>query len=135
MVARHPLPGYAQGDEPNARRAVKIRVLIVEDHPLTAEGLVAALRPDPGIEVVGVVDSGAEGVELAKELRPDVVRLDVRLQDIGAVGGVRGRRRASREVGGVIGAASEQVDSLQQAVSAGASGYLSKRARGEEIRQ
>jgi DNA-binding NarL/FixJ family response regulator len=114
---------------------MKIRVLVVEDHPLTAEGLVSAVANDPAIEVVGVVDTGAEGVRLAQELRPDLAILDLHLPDMGGVGILHELAQTAPEVRGLIITASEQGDHLLQAIAAGAAGYLSKRAKPEEIRQ
>jgi DNA-binding NarL/FixJ family response regulator len=55
---------------------MNIRVLIVEDFPLVRDGIAAALERDPGISVVGVAGDGRGGLQLAHELRPDVMLLD-----------------------------------------------------------
>src|SRR3954466_11222870 len=70
-----------------ARRAggerMKIRVLVAEDHPLVREGVIRALEHDPGIEVVGAADNGITAVELARELKPNVMVLDLRMPGLG----------------------------------------------------
>jgi|1186.fasta_scaffold233407_1 DNA-binding NarL/FixJ family response regulator len=114
---------------------MNIRVLIIDDHPLAREGLVAALGRDPGIEVVGQAESGEEGVRLAAELRPSVVTLDLHLVDMDGVEALAGLRENAPDARALIVTASEQIDSLVQAMAAGAAGYLSKRATPEEIRQ
>jgi DNA-binding NarL/FixJ family response regulator len=118
-----------------SRRTLKIRVLVIEDHPLTAQGLVASLRPDPAMDILGVADTGVEGIRLAKELRPDVVVLDLHLPDIGGIGILQELRRDAPEIRSLIVTASEQAEHLLQAVAAGAAGYLTKRASPEEVRQ
>jgi DNA-binding NarL/FixJ family response regulator len=114
---------------------MNIRVLIIDDHPLAREGLVAALGRDPGIEVVGQAESGEEGVRLAAELRPSVVTLDLHLVDMDGVEALAGLRENAPDARALIVTASEQIDSLVQAMAAGAAGYLSKRATPEELRQ
>src|SRR3954454_2948411 len=66
-----------------ARRAgaerMKIRVVVAEDHPLVREGVIRALERDPGIEVIGEADNGITAMELARQLKPDVMVLDLRM--------------------------------------------------------
>jgi len=114
---------------------MNIKVLIIDDHPLAREGLVAALGRDPGIEVVGQAESGEEGVRLAAELHPSVVTLDLHLLDMDGVEVLAGLRENAPDARALIVTASEQIDSLVQAMAAGAAGYLSKRATPEELRQ
>ena len=113
---------------------MKIRVLIIEDHPLMQAGLKHALEPDPGFDVVGGAFDGVEGLALAEQLRPDVVLLDLNLP---GMGGVTVLERLGRTLPGtrvLIVTASEQADHLLDAVAAGAAGYLTKRSEPAEIR-
>ena len=64
---------------------MKIRVMIIEDHPLMQEGLAGALSRDPGIEIVGRAGTGEEGIALAAAQKPDVMLLDLHLPDMGGV--------------------------------------------------
>ena len=64
---------------------LKIRVLLVEDFPLVREGVAAALQRDPAIVVVGEAANGREGLQLAHELRPDVVLLDLHMPELGGM--------------------------------------------------
>jgi DNA-binding NarL/FixJ family response regulator len=110
-----------------------IRVLLVDDFPLVREGIAAALRADPAIEVVGQAASAAEGVEQALALRPDVVLLDMRLP---GTGGITVLERLAQELPDtrvLVMTASEKADTLLQAVAAGAAGYLTKRATRQEL--
>jgi two-component system nitrate/nitrite response regulator NarL len=114
---------------------MNISVLIIDDHPLAQEGLAAALTPDPGIRIVGRAETGEEGVHLAVELRPDVIVLDLHLPDVTGLEVLARLADCAPAVRALIVTASEQIDDLVAAMSAGAGGYLTKRATPEEIRQ
>ena len=114
---------------------MNISVLIIDDHPLAQEGLAAALTPDPGIRVVARADTGEEGVRLAAEVRPDVVVLDLHLPDLTGLEVLARLGDCAPGVRALIVTASEQIDDLVAAMSAGAAGFLTKRATPEEIRQ
>jgi DNA-binding NarL/FixJ family response regulator len=110
-----------------------IRVLLVDDFPLVREGIAAALEADPAIEVVGQADSASEGLERARELRPDVVILDMRMP---AACGLVLLEQLTEELPDtkvLVMTASEKADTLLQAIAAGAAGYLTKRATGREL--
>jgi two-component system, NarL family, response regulator DevR len=110
-----------------------IRVLLVDDFPLVREGMAVALEADPAIEVVGRADSADSGFSQAMELRPDVVLLDMRMP---GAGGLVLLERLTAELPNakvLVITASEKADTLLQAVSAGAAGYLTKRATQREL--
>jgi DNA-binding NarL/FixJ family response regulator len=114
---------------------MNIRVLLVEDFPLVREGLAAALERDPAITVVGQAENGREGLEMAHALRPDIVLLDLHMPELG---GMMLLERLRAELPGtktIVITATEKGEPLLDAVAAGASGYLTKRSGGEELRQ
>ncbi len=123
----------------SARRAgagrMKIRVLIAEDHPLVREGIIRALERDPGMQVVGEADNGITAIELARELKPDVMVLDLRMPGLGGAVVLERLRAELPEIRALVMTANESPESLLDAVAAGAAGYLSKRTTGEELRQ
>jgi DNA-binding NarL/FixJ family response regulator len=114
---------------------MKISVLLVEDFPLVREGVAAALERDPAITVVGQADNGREGLELALELRPDVVLLDLHMPELGGMMLLERLRSELPNTRAIVMTASEKGEPLLDAVAAGAAGYLTKRASGEELRQ
>lgn len=113
---------------------MKIRVLIVEDHPLMQAGLAQALESDPDFELVGRAADGAEGLELGRQLKPDVMILDLHLPSMGGITVLEHVREASPGTRVLIVTASEQADDLLNAVAAGATGYMTKRSQPAEIR-
>src|SRR3954466_6812114 len=113
---------------------MRIRVLVVDDFPLVREGLTASLEVDPGIEVVGEAGDGDQGLQMARELRPDVVLADMRMPALGGPVLVAKLREELPELRVLVVSASEKAESLLEAIAAGAAGYLTKRVSGRELR-
>ena len=114
---------------------MKIRVLVAEDHPLVREGVIRALERDPGIEVIGEADNGITAMELARQLKPDVMVLDLRMPGLGGPVVLERLRAELPQIHALVMTANESPEGLLDAVAAGAAGYLSKRTTGEELRQ
>jgi two-component system response regulator DevR len=104
----------------------RIRVLIVDDHEMVREGLMAMLQPEPDFEVVGQTGHGAEVAALVESSRPDVVLLDTRLPDISGVEVCRRLSRSHPDVAVVILTTYTDVELVQECLQAGARGYVVK---------
>jgi DNA-binding NarL/FixJ family response regulator len=102
-----------------------VRVLIVDDHPLFAEGL-RNLLAGRGIDVVGLAHDGHEAILRARVLRPDVVLMDVTMPGIDGVDATRALKAAFPEVTVLMLTQVDDDDHLFAAVAAGASGYVLK---------
>ena len=109
------------------------RVLIADDDDLMRAGLAELLTVDPGIEVAGQAATGREAVEQARRLTPDVVLMDVRMPDLDGIAATRELARAAPEARVLILTTFEQDDYVFGALRAGASGFLLKRTRPEEL--
>jgi DNA-binding NarL/FixJ family response regulator len=114
---------------------MKIRIVVAEDFPLVREAVVRALSHDPGLEVVGEATTGIEAIELAETLLPDVLLLDMVMPGLGGLEVLHKLRTSHPQIRIVVLTASEEAGTLLDAIAAGAAGYLSKRAVGEELRQ
>jgi DNA-binding NarL/FixJ family response regulator len=114
---------------------MNIHVLLVEDFPLVREGVAAALERDPAITVVGQAGDGREGLEMAHALRPDIVLLDLHMPELGGMMLLERLRAEMPETRTIVITATEKGEPLLDAVAAGASGYITKRSSGEELRQ
>lgn len=110
-----------------------IRVLIVEDHRLVAEGLQAVLGGYSDIQVVGVAGSVADAVRADRQLAPDVILMDFRLPDGSGADATIQIRRQHRTVPVVFLSTDESEDTLVAAVRAGGCGYLSKSRAAAEV--
>src|SRR5215203_6128329 len=110
-----------------------VRVLIADDHPLFREGMRGRLDRVADIAVVGEATSGEEAVELAKELVPHVVLMDIKMPGLNGIEATREILRASPRVGVLMLTMFEDDDSLFAAMRAGAKGYLLKDSGGEGV--
>src|ERR687896_96689 len=111
----------------------RVRILIVDDDDLMRAGLRGVLSSDDGIELVGEANDGREAAYRVRLLKPDVVLMDVRMPDLDGISATRELTAAFPEVKVVILTTFEQDDYIFGALSAGASGFLLKRTRPEEL--
>ena len=110
-----------------------VRVLIVDDDDLMRAGLRGVLSSDAAIEVVGEAGDGRDAIYRARLLNPDVVLMDVRMPDLDGISATRELIAASPEIWVVVLTTFEQDDYIFGALSAGASGFLLKRSKPEEL--
>jgi DNA-binding NarL/FixJ family response regulator len=96
-------------------------------------GLVELLADEPEIEVIGQASTGREAVERARRLDPDVVLMDVRMPDLDGIGATRELAHVAPRARVLILTTFEQDDYVFGALRAGASGFLLKRTRPEEL--
>jgi DNA-binding NarL/FixJ family response regulator len=110
-----------------------MRVLIADDDDLMRAGLVELLTADPEIEIVGQAATGRQAVEQTRQLAPDVVLMDVRMPDLDGISATRALAQAAAAAKVLILTTFEQDDYIFGALRAGASGFLLKRTRPEEL--
>ncbi|MCW4385583.1 response regulator transcription factor [Salinibacterium sp. SYSU T00001] len=110
------------------------RVLLVDDQDLVRAGFRTILQSEPGIEVVGEAASGADAIDRARELQPDVICMDVQMPGMDGLEATRMLvADASVAAGVLILTTFDRDDYLFEALQAGASGFLLKNARAEEL--
>ena len=111
----------------------KITVLISDDHAVVRAGLRALLEKAEGIEVVGEAEDGHQAVLKAKKLRPDVVLLDFAMPRMNGVEAARQITMEASSTRVLMLSVYSGHNQVQQAVDAGATGYLSKEAAGNDL--
>ncbi len=104
----------------------KIRVMIVEDHPLFRDGLQKALSLEDDIEVVGMSEDGESAVSTARHLQPDVILMDVNLPRMNGLQAARHLKTERNTAAIVILTAYHDAEQVLHAMRTGASAYCSK---------
>jgi DNA-binding NarL/FixJ family response regulator len=118
-----------------AAAAPKIRLLIVDDHPIVRDGLRAVFESEPAFEVVGQAADGIEAVDRAVVLEPDVVLMDLRMPRMGGVEAIRRLRERAPGIRVLVLTTFDSDADVLPAVEAGATGFLLKDAPREELRR
>jgi DNA-binding NarL/FixJ family response regulator len=109
----------------------RIRILIADDHPMFRLGLHMILKPAVDMELVGEAPSGVETIQMAAELRPDVILMDINMPDLNGIEASRQILAAYPSVAILVITMIDD-DTVFSAMRAGARGYLLKGAEGEE---
>ncbi len=113
----------------------RIRILIADDHRLFAESLMMMLAEDEQVVVVGLAANGQEAVELAMELQPDVILMDLRMPILDGFEATRQIREAGSNARILILTGTDAGIGSEDAARVGASGYLRKDHSAEELRR
>ena len=111
----------------------RIRVLVADDHTIVRQGLVGILKASDEIEIVGEAADGAEAVDQAMKLKPDVVVLDVSMPHLSGLEAARRIRDALPATRILVLTMHDDEEYVLQMVRAGASGYLLKEGAASEL--
>ncbi|HEX2089216.1 MAG TPA: response regulator transcription factor [Actinomycetota bacterium] len=112
-----------------------MKILIVDDHPVTRQGLRSALGSSKEVEVVGEAASGDEAVEAVKQLQPHVVFMDVRMPGMSGIEATKEIREAAPDTKVILFTVEESRAAIADAIRAGVSGYLLKDVSAGELIQ
>lgn len=111
----------------------KIRLLLADDQTIIRQGLRSLLESKPDLEVVGEASNGEEAIALVRNLRPDVVLMDVRMPIMDGVAATRQICQEFSETKVLILTTFDDDDYVSQAIRWGAKGYLLKDTRSDEL--
>ena len=122
-------------DQPaRGEQARRIRVLLVDDHPLFRAGVRQRLHEhDPDLEVVGEAGSSQQAQEMVALLKPDVVLMDISMGDENGIEATRAIKRHAPAVAVIILSVYDDVQYIEAAVEAGAAGYFLKTVQGPDL--
>ncbi len=118
---------------PGETTGKRIRVMIVDDHAMVRKGLTAFLKNAPELELVGEARDGREAIEYCAQLKPDVILMDLVMPELGGVAATRTIRQRWPQVQVIALTSFQEKELVQDALQAGAVGYLLKNVSGEEL--
>lgn len=107
--------------------------MICDDHTLFCEGIKALLRNQPSLEIIGEAHDGRQAVELVKELRPDVLLMDVSMPDLSGFDATRRVHEFDESVKVLILTMHDEEELVARCLEAGASGYIIKDAPASQL--
>ena len=110
-----------------------IDILVVDDHPVVREGLVAILEAQDDMNVVGEAGDGDQALRIYRSVRPDVVLMDLAMPGVDGVQAIQNIRQFDADAKVVVLTAYDTDERILQAVEAGARGYLLKGAPRDDI--
>jgi DNA-binding NarL/FixJ family response regulator len=110
-----------------------IRILVVDDHHIVRQGLVALLNTIPGMKVVAQASHGRQAVELHREHRPDITLMDLRLPELDGVSAIAQIRQECPSARIIVLTTFDGDEDIFRALQAGAKGYLLKGMDAEEL--
>lgn len=111
----------------------RIRVLLVDDHALFRKGVGQMISADPEFEIAGEASSGMEGLQLAQEILPDLILIDLNMKGMDGLETLRRLKATDLKARYVVLTVSNAEDDLLEALRAGADGYLLKDMEPEEL--
>ena len=110
-----------------------VRILLVEDHIVMREGLRGLINQQADMEVVGEADDGEQAIELSRQLKPDVIIMDVRLRGIDGVEATRQIKAEMPDLKVIVLSAYDNREYIMGMAKAGMSGYLLKDCAFDEL--
>src|SRR5215217_3753198 len=116
-----------------ATRSQGARLLIADDHALVREGLRTMLSGEVGIEIIAEANDGQQALDICRELRPDLVLMDVRMPVMDGLEATKKIKQEMPKTSVMMVTMHENPDYLFEAVKAGAAGYVLKDASGERL--
>jgi len=110
-----------------------IKVLLVDDHDLVRHGIKTILHNTPDIKVVGEATTGEQAITLSRELKPEIILMDVKMEGIGGLEAIRRISRQDNKIKIIAVSSLDNEPYPSRTLQAGASGYISKSAKAQEM--
>jgi DNA-binding NarL/FixJ family response regulator len=117
----------------NEQIPTKIKIIIVDDHPVVREGLTSMLSRENDIEVVGTAENGAVAIKKANELQPDIMLMDLRMPEVDGVTAMCEIKARNPDIKFIVLTTYDNDEYIFKGIEAGARAYLLKDAPREEL--
>jgi two-component system NarL family response regulator len=104
----------------------RIRILVVDDHPMIRVGLSASIDPEPDMTVIASASTGAEGVDLFRQHQPDITLMDLKMPEVSGVEAIRAIRSVCPSAKIIVLSTYQGDEDIFRALEAGAATYLLK---------
>ncbi len=117
----------------NVQQPNRVRILLVDDHPIVRHGLVALLRSEPDLEVCGEAGSFEEGEQMIAALSPDLIILDITLKDRNGLHLITVAKKHNPRIRILVLSMHDERDYAESAIRAGAHGYIMKEQADAEL--
>lgn len=111
----------------------KIRLLVVDDHPVVRKGMIALLETEPDLLIVGEASNGKEAIDKALALRPNVVLMDLVMPDVDGIEATRRIKEVADDVNILVLTSFSSKDKVIPSLNAGAIGYMLKDANPSDL--
>jgi DNA-binding NarL/FixJ family response regulator len=111
----------------------EISILLVDDHVLFREGLASLLKARPQFQIVGSAEDGLQAIELARQLMPDLILMDVQMPRLDGIQATQQIKQEMPDARVVMLTMSEDIQDLFEAIKNGAQGYLLKNTPSDEL--
>jgi DNA-binding NarL/FixJ family response regulator len=115
------------------RLIISIKVLLVDDHKMILDGLKSLINKHENIVVIGEAGNGAEAIELAKELKPDIVIMDISMPDMNGIEATRRLKASMKNIKIIALSMHNNKKFVSEMLRAGADGYVVKHSAYEEL--
>lgn len=110
-----------------------IKLVLADDHEMVRSGIRMLLESKPDMKIIGEAETGAKAIELACNLKPDIVLMDIQMPDMNGIEATRKIKNTTPEVAVLALTMHEDDQYFFEMLKAGASGYVSKRAAADEL--
>lgn len=117
----------------NQAQLTNIRILITDDHAIVREGLRTLIKTEPGLEVIGEASDGFEAVQMAYDLKPDVILMDMQMPRMGGLEAINKIKEDCPDARILVLTSFSDDDTVFPAIKAGALGYLLKNTHPDRL--